>query len=214
MAIKWTNYSDAKFWAFFRTFVGQIELYSGESQNPDDMLADGQALNVEQDEALKETFRKYYAKAGTKNDEKAAFKALLTSIKPLKKLAYILAGDDGLRMLAIPNRLPRTRENARATARAMLSAWADHSADPVFVSLAFLFDRLKIAYDAHLAAWNAKEDARCLYRDKVRAYAALRKRGNKFVSNVKRYISVYFDAYEGSWVKYGFDPRKKRGEGD
>lgn len=212
MAIKWTNYGDAKFWGFFRLILNTIELYAGEPQNPDHMLAEGQALNTEREDANKGVYSKYLARAGFGVDEKTAFKALLDCISPLKKLAYVLAGKDGLRMLAIPTRMPCTREKARAVARAMLSAWADHSADPEFASLGFLFDRLQVADDAHLAAWNAKEDARCAYHDKIRSYRAIRVRGNKYIGNVKRYIGVYYDAYEDSWVKYGFEPRKKRGE--
>ena len=182
------------------------------AENPDHMLAEGRALNAEQEETRRVYSNSFFEKARFKSEERTAFKALIQSISPLKKLAYLLAGEEGLRMLAIPGRMPRTREKVRSTARAMLSAWEEHSADPVFSSLTHIFDQLQATYDAHLAAWNAQEDARCLYSDKVRSYAELRKRGNKFISDVKRYISVYYDAYEDSWLKYGFEPRKKKGE--
>jgi len=209
MAVDWYNMRDANFWSFFKTLVYEIELYAGEPQNPDHMLAEGQAI-IAIDAGLASTA--YLDTFRYKNEEHAAFKALLDCIKPLKKLAYILDGEEGLRKLAIPSRMPVGRDDARRTARAMLSAWEEHSADPVFSSLGFLFDRLQTAYDAHLVAWNAKEDARCAYRDKVRSYRAIRVRGNKFVGNVKRYIGAYWDAFEGSWAKYGFEPRKKKGE--
>jgi len=212
MAIKWSNLPSAEFWGFFRTLLHQIEQYAGEEQNPDHMLAEGQALNAEKESLFTELNHCFFAKNETKYEEHAAFKVLLDCIKPLKKLAYVLDGDEGLRKLAIPSRMPVGRDDTRRVARAMLSAWDEHSADPVFSSLNFLFDRLKTAYDDHLAAWNAKEDAYCTYHDKVRSYRALRKRANKYVGNVKRYIGVYWDAFEGSWVKYGFEPRKRPGE--
>lgn len=212
MAVKWSSLPSAEFWGFFRTLLTKIEQYAGEPQNPDHMLAEGQALNAERESLFADGNHWFFAKAGRKIDENAAFKALIDCIKPLKKLAYVLDGEEGLRKLAIPSRMPVGRDDTRKTARAMLSAWVEHSSDPVFSSLGFLFDQLQNAYDAHLVAWNAKEDAYCAYHDKVRSYKAIRKRANKFVGNVKRYIGAHWDAFEDSWVKYGFEPRKRKGE--
>jgi len=212
MAIKWSKLPDAKFWGFFRLVLNCIEQFTGEEQNPDHMLAEGREINDKREETRSSLTSCEFAKGGAWLDEKHAFKVLLDAISPLKKLAYILDGEEGLRKLAIPSRIPVGRDDTRKTALAMLLAWDEHSSDPVFSSLGFIFDQLRDAFDAHEVALKAKDAAYCNYHDKVRSYRAIRVRGNKFVGNVKRYIGAYWDAYEGSWVKYGFEPRKKRGE--
>lgn len=212
MAVEWSKMPNAKFWSFFRQILHWIEHFEGEPQNPDHMLSEGLALNTEREELRKNYSNSYFNKFRYKNEEKAAFRVLLDCIKPLKKVAYVLDEDEGLRKLAIPSRMPVGRDDTRKTARAMLSAWDEHSSDPVFSSLEFLFDQLQTAYDAHLVAWNVKEDAYCAYHDKVRSYRAIRVRANKFVGNVKRYIGAYWDAFDSGWIKYAFEPRKRPGE--
>ncbi len=38
----------------------------------------------------------------------------------------------------------------------------------------------------------------------------VREKCNKFVSRVKKYLSIYLDPYSGKWGLYGFESRERK----
>lgn len=208
---RWQNYRSVEFEIFFNMLVGNIENYLGEPHNPDDMLAEGQGLNASLKQTILDNIHVYINLVPKCNiNERHAFKDLRAAISKAKKFVDYFAEGDWRVKLDIPSLIPRTRDKMREAARAVLSAWDDNSADPELVHVTPAMDELRAAFDAFLAAWDARQDASRISKEKTLAGREARAKCEKYVSRVKKYLSLYLDPYAGKWHLYGFEPREKK----
>ena len=208
---KWQNYRGVEFRMFFEMLVNNIEKYLGEPHNPDDMLAEGQDLNVILQQANNDNIGAYInIVPQSRFTERAAFKELIAAITKAKKFVDYFAEGDWRVKLDIPSLIPRTRDKVRETARAILSAWDEHSADPRLIHVIPAIVELKAANDAFVIAWDARQDANRISKERTLAGNEARANCEKYVSRVKKYLSLFLDQYDGKWHAYGFEPREKR----
>jgi len=200
--------SNNDFYWKFNLLVGNIEKYLGEPHNPDDMLALGQALLEELHDTQHDadTFDILDA-TRIDNIEDNAFEALVAALKRAKKFVDYFAGRDYFGTLDIPSRQPRSRDKVREAARAVLSAWDEHSADPELAGVTSAMDELRAAFDAWVAAWDAQQDANRIKKEKYRSAREARARCEKFVSRVKKYLSLHLEPTDSKWGLYGFEVR-------
>jgi len=207
---KFRDKKNSKFSILFEILLRQIEKDLGEPYNPDGMLAEGQAL-----------FSEFYSSrwdligyemnklTGLDNAEDRAFEDLTASMSKAKKFVDYFAGKEYFATLDIPTRMPRSRAKVREAARAVLSAWDEHSADPELAAVTSAMDALRDAYEAWVAAWDAQQDANRIKKEKTRAAQEARAKCEKFVSRVKKYLSLYLDPDDSKWGLYGFERRGK-----
>jgi len=187
-----------------------IENELGKPYNPDDMLPEGQALLNE----LEETQHQANATGdldAPKFDhiEDRAFEALAAALTKAKKVVDYFAGKEFFGTLDIPVKMPRSRDKVREAARAVLSAWDEHSADPELARVTSAMDELRAAFDAWVASWDAQQDANRIKKEKYRAAREARAKCEKFVSRVKKYLSLHLEPTDSKWGLYGFERRGK-----
>jgi len=207
--IKALPYSD--FYMFMLLLTNRIEACLGEPHNPDHMLDESREMT----ELLQNTQREankfgLHNASRLDNMEDDAFEALIKSLRDVKKWVLAWASADWFPKLDIPVKMPRSRAKAKEAAHAILLAWDEHSADPELVNVAPAMDELRAANDAYLAAWDAQQIANRTKKDKYRAAQQARARCEKFVSRVKKYLSLYLDPYDPTWGLYGFEEREKK----
>ena len=185
-----------------------IEKYMGEPHNPDDMLAEGQAVWAELDATHKDA-QGFEITTGNRSDtsEDEAFDKLKLHLSSIKKFVDFVAGEKWLATLDIPSRQPRSRDKVREAARAVLSAWDEHSADPELAAVTSAMDELRDAFDAWVAAWDAQQDANRIKKEKYRSAREARAKCEKFVSRVKKYLSLHLEPDDSKWGLYGFERR-------
>lgn len=210
---RWTDLRWGDFRDRFTTMIGFIEKNLGLPYNPDDMLLEGKELLAQLSSTQREAngFDILDA-ARLDNVEDNAFEALAKALREAKKWVSMWAGEDWFPKLDVPSKLPRSRETVREAARDVLSAWDRNSADPELVQVIPAMDGLRIAHDTFLASWDAQQDANQLKKEKYRTAQEARDHCEKFVSRVRKYLSLYLDPYDYRCGVYGFEPRaKKRG---
>ena len=201
----------SEFKNFFELMVRAIANNMGEPFNPDSMLADGHALLADMDSKQLDADMFSLMKQTRADDaEDAAFAKLKLHLSNIKKFVDFVAGEKWLATLDIPSRMPRSRAKVREAARAVLSAWDDHSADPELAGVVSAMDELRDAFDAWTTAWDAQEDANRIKKEKYREAREARAKCEKFVSRVKKYLSLHIAPDDSKWVLYGFEVR---GEG-
>lgn len=191
----------------FKVLIMRIESALGEPYNPDDFLAEGQALSIELEKTHEEETIAYYADARLDTAEDHAFEKLTTAMAKMKTAVDVLAGKKYWGTLDIPSRMPRSREKVRESARAVLSAWDEHSADPELAHVIPAMDELRTAFDAWTSAWDAQQDANRIKKEKYRASREARAKCDKFISRVKKYLSLHLAPDDPRWGLYGFEAR-------
>jgi len=145
------------------------------------------------------------------DEEDAAFRHLKLILANVKKFVDFVAGPEWLLVLDIPSRMPRSRGPVREAARAVLSAWDAHSADPELADVAGHMSMLRNAFEDFVHAWDAQQDARRIKKHKYRAAREARVKCERFVSRVKKYLGLHFAANDPRWELYGFHPWGKKG---
>ncbi len=210
---RWTDLRWVDFRTRFSTLIHVIEDNHGKPYNPDDMLVEGKELLA----LLSSTQREadgfdIYDATRLDNEEDRAFEALAKALRNEKKWVSMWAGDDWFPKLDIPAKMPRSRDKVREAARAALSAWDRNSANPELVQVIPAMDGLRTAFDCFLVAWDAQQDANLIKKEKYRAAQDARANCEKFVSRVRKYLSLYLDPYDHRCGVYGFDPRVKKGK--
>ncbi|MGC9316362.1 MAG: hypothetical protein ACP5G4_12165 [bacterium] len=198
----------SEFKIFFELMVRAIANNMGEPFNPDSMLAEGQVQLADLDSKQLEADM-FDMMDNTRADdaEDAAFAKLKLHLSSIKKFVDFVVGEKWLATLDIPSRMPRSREKVRESARAVLSAWDEHSADPELAHVIPAMDELRAAFDAWTAAWDAQQDANRIKKEKYRASREARAKCEKFVSRVKKYLSLYLAPDDSKWGLYGFEVR-------
>ena len=204
-----TDLSYSNFRSQLQSTLHFIQEYLGEPQNPDDMLAEGQALLELLNQTYSDTCDAERYAIGLDNVEDHAFEDLATALSKAKKFVGVFASSKWLATLDIPARMPRSREKVREAARAALSAWDVHSADPELARVIPAMTELRTAFDAFVTAWDAQQDANRIKKEKYRAAKEARAKCDKFVSRVKKYLSLFLDPYDVKWGLYGFEEREK-----
>ena len=205
---EYRNLSNNDFFWKFRLLVGNIEKYLGEPHNPDDMLVEGQALLEElHDTQHKADSFDMLDATRIDNIEDNAFEALVAALKRAKKFVDYFAGKEYFGTLDIPSRMPRSRDKVPEAARAVLSAWDEHSADPELAGAVPAMEALRVGYDKWVAAWDAQEDANRIKKEKYRSAREARAKCEKFVSRVKKYLSLHLEPDDSKWGLYGFERR-------
>lgn len=195
----------------FRVLIMVIEENLGKPHNPDDMLSNGQALLNELEVTRHEANAVGDLDAPRfDNIEDRAFEDLTAALSKAKKFVDYYAGKEYFATLDIPSRMPRSREKVRESARAVLSAWDEHSADPELAHVIPAMDELRTAFDAWTAAWDAQQDANRIKKEKYRASREARAKCEKFVSRVKKYLSLYLAPDDSKWGLYGFESRGEK----
>ena len=198
----------SEFKNFFELMVRAIANNMGEPFNPDSMLADGHALLADMDSKQLDADMFSLMKQTRADDaEDAAFAKLKLHLSNIKKFVDFVAGEKWLATLDIPSRMPRSRAKVREAARAVLSAWDDHSADPELAGVVSAMDELRDAFDAWTTAWDAQEDANRIKKEKYREAREARAKCEKFVSRVKKYLSLHIAPDDSKWGLYGFEAR-------
>lgn len=66
-----------------------------------------------------------------------------------------------------------------------------------------------IPFAEYAIAWDAQEDANRIKKEKYRAAREARAKCEKFVSRVKKYLSLYLEPDDHRWGVYGFEVRGK-----
>ncbi len=202
----------SEFKSFFELMVLAISDNMGEPFNPDSMLADGQSLLSDLDtKQLDADMFDMMDNTRADDAEDKAFDKLKLHLSNIKKFVEFVVGEKWLVTLDIPSRMPRSRDKVREAARAVLSAWDDHSSDPELAHVVSAMDELRAAFDAWTAAWDAQQDANRIKKEKYRAAREARAKCEKFVSRVKKYLSLHLDPTDHRWGLYGFE---RRGEGE
>jgi len=191
--------------------VNRIEKNLGETYNPDEMLVEGQELVVQLEESRNAASTAYYAASPKDHKEDHIFEDLVAAMSKAKKFVDIFAGREWWPALDFPSRMPRSRQKVRETARAILSAWDDNSADPELARVIPMMDELRAAFDSFVVSWDAQQDAIRVRKDKYRTARKVREKCNKYVARVKKYLSIYLDPYDSKWGSYGFKSREKKG---
>jgi len=185
-----------------------IEKYMGEPQNPDDMLPEGQAAWNQLDATHREAQAfEMNVKSRADTEEDKAFDKLKLHLSNIKKFVEFVVGEKWLATLDIPSRQPRSRDKVREAVRAVLSAWDEHSADPELAGVTSAMDELRAAFDAWVAAWDAQQDANRIKKEKYRSAREARAKCEKFVSRVKKYLSLHLEPDDHRWGLYGFERR-------
>lgn len=212
MAQKFTDMSEGKLWHFLQSLVNAIENHLGEPQNPDDMLDEGREIFTEFEEKSREARYEFAGGIGENKDEDKTYETLIQALSLMKRFVKDFGGKKWLTALAVPSRMPRTRPKVRETARAILSAWNGHSADPELADVVPAAEKLATAFDEFVVAFEAQED----YKAKVAAAylekRETRKRAEKYIRRVKTHLALYLDPYTHIWESYYFEPRKRRGK--
>ena len=193
-----------------RLLMRIIENNLGEPHNPDDMLALGQALLVEIEDSQRQAISYDLLDAGRLDHiEDRAFEAVTAELAKAKKFVDYFAGREFWATLDFPVKMPRSREKVREAARAVLAAWDEHSADPELVRVIPAMTDLRAAFDAFVLAWDAQQNAKRIKKEKYRAAKEARAKCEKFVSRVKKYLSLYLEPDSSKWGLYGFERREK-----
>lgn len=208
---RWIDLRWVEFRGRFSRMIGAIEQNLGLLYNPDDMLLEGKELLAQLSKTQKEAdgFDIFDA-TRLNNVEDRAFEALAKALRKAKKWVSMWAGEDWLTALDVPSRMPRSREPLREAARAVLTAWDRNSADPELVQVIPAMDELREAHTSFLSAWDAQQEANQIKKEKYRAAQKARDNCEKFVSRVRKYLSLYLDPYDYHCGVYGFNPRKRR----
>ena len=188
-----------------------IEENLGEPYNPDEMLVEGQELLVLLQETKTAASSAYIGVFPKDHKEDHIFEDLVAAMAKAKKFVDIFAGREWWPALDFPSRMPRSRQKVRETARAILSAWDDNSADPELARVIPMMNELRATFDSFVLSWDAQQDAIRVRKDKYRTARKVRVKCDKYVSRVKKYLSLYLDPYSGNWHLYGFEARERKG---
>ena len=192
------------------SMVSRIEERLGEPYNPDEMLIEGQELLVLLEETNSAARSAYLVVFPIDHKEDHIFEDLVAAMSKAKKFVDIFAGREWWLALDFPAKMPRSREKVRETARAILSAWDDNSADPELARVIPMMDELRAAFDSFVVSWDAQQDAIRVRKDKYRTARKVRVKCNRYVGRVKKYLSIYLDPYSSKWGLYGFEEREKK----
>lgn len=212
MALKFTDMSEGQLWSFLKFLVIAIENHLGEPQNPDDMLDEGREIFTEFEEISREARYEFADGIGENRAEDKTYDALIETLSLMKRFVKDFGGEKWMTTLAVPSRMPRTRPKVRETARAILAAWNEHSADPGVVDIVPAAEKLSVAFDEFVVSFEAQEDYKAKVAAAYRAKKESRKRAEKYIRRVKTRISLHLDPYTHIWEPYGFEPRKRRGK--
>jgi len=66
-----------------------------------------------------------------------------------------------------------------------------------------------IPFAEYAIAWDAQQDANRIKKEKTRTAQEARAKCDKFVSRVKKYLSLYLPPDDYRWGVYGFEVREK-----
>ena len=210
MAQKFTDMSETDLEYFMKRLVDRIEMYLGEPHNPDDMLDEGREIYASFKEKEEILFDVSHDSHHEELGEDRTFEALLEALSMMKRFVTDFSGEKWLTTLAVPSRMPRTRPRVRETARAIVSAWNENSADPELVDVVPAAEKLIAAFDEFVTAFEAQEDYKAKVASAYREKKESRKRVEKYIRRVKTQISLTLDPYDFEWERYGFEPRKRR----
>lgn len=210
MAQKFSDMGEVDLEFLLRKIVGAIESHIGEPQNPDDMLDEGREILSSFIDKSREARYEFADGIGEDRVEDRAFDALLDALSIMKRFVKDFGGEKWMTALAVPSRMPRIRDKVRETARAILSAWDEHSADPELSSITMVADRLRTAFDEFVSAFEAQEDLKARTASAYREKRESRERVEKYIRRVKTYLSLHLDPYKLKWELYGFESRKRR----
>jgi len=206
---RFTNMSYASFDVAFACLLDQIEMNLCQPWNPDDMLAEGQASLAELKTKSVDASMADYKAIELDNDEDQAFEKLTKELANAKTAVDVLANKKHWVTLDFPVKMPRSRAKVKEAANAILLAWDEHSADPELAHVIPKMTELRAAFDTFVAAWDAQQNAKRIKKENYRAAREARAKCEKFVSRVKKYLSLHLDPDDPKWGLYGFERREK-----